>query len=173
MKTEEPLAKQRAASRRSYWKNLEKNKLRMKLWRDKNKEIAASLTKAWLALNSNYHKEWRSRNRDKMAEADKKWSAKNPDKIRVKASNRRAKIRRAGGSHTVEDLARISYDQKGRCAYCRIKFRGREYHVDHIIPLSAGGSSAPGNIQLLCRRCNLSKGPRDPIAFAQSIGFLI
>ena len=29
---------------------------------------------------------------------------------------------------------------------------------DHIVPLSAGGRNEPGNIRILCRRCNSARG---------------
>ena len=35
-----------------------------------------------------------------------------------------------------------------------------ELQFDHIIPLSRGGGDQAENIQLLCRSCNLAKGPR-------------
>lgn len=36
----------------------------------------------------------------------------------------------------------------------------QQLHVDHIVPVSKGGSHLVSNMQTLCRRCNLSKGAR-------------
>ena len=42
----------------------------------------------------------------------------------------------------------------GQCADCGAK----EYlEFDHVIPVAKGGSNSDNNIQLLCRRCNLTK----------------
>ena len=42
----------------------------------------------------------------------------------------------------------------GRCRKCR---SARNLEVDHIVPLSKGGSSDEFNLQTLCRRCNRRK----------------
>jgi len=46
---------------------------------------------------------------------------------------------------------------KGRCRQCRSR-KNLEY--DHIKPYSKGGKNIPDNIQLLCRKCNRSKGAK-------------
>ncbi len=48
-----------------------------------------------------------------------------------------------------------------RCAYCRSPMLvGIPMVVDHIMPLSVGGSSTFENLCLACYRCNEFKGPR-------------
>jgi 5-methylcytosine-specific restriction protein A len=42
--------------------------------------------------------------------------------------------------------------------YCSICKRTSDLTVDHIIPLSSGGITVESNLQVLCRRCNSSKG---------------
>ena len=57
--------------------------------------------------------------------------------------------------------------QQGRCNICgkpvpnRLGFRTA--HIDHVVPLSKGGSNAFSNLQLTCAPCNLRKGTKtDP-----------
>jgi len=42
----------------------------------------------------------------------------------------------------------------GRCVYCGAEAT----HVDHIIPVSRGGTYRSNNLVAACRSCNLSKG---------------
>jgi 5-methylcytosine-specific restriction endonuclease McrA len=62
--------------------------------------------------------------------------------------------------------------QKYKCAYCAKKL-GTAYDVDHIVPLSKGGSNWPANLQLTCGTCNNRKHAKDALAFARELGKLL
>ena len=56
---------------------------------------------------------------------------------------------------------RLRDAQNGKCAYCLQEFGGKvRAHADHITPIVQGGKSESANLQLLCSRCNQSKGGR-------------
>jgi len=44
-----------------------------------------------------------------------------------------------------------------RCAKCGKEPPSVKLHIDHIIPVSLGGTSDSSNIQFLCMECNLKK----------------
>jgi hypothetical protein len=44
---------------------------------------------------------------------------------------------------------------------CCVQCRAMDYlEFDHVIPRSKGGADTPGNLQLLCRRCNSEKSDK-------------
>jgi len=60
-----------------------------------------------------------------------------------------------------ESIRRAVHDRDGgACVRCGDGPPTAELHVDHIYPWSKGGPNELGNLQLLCRRCNLSKGAK-------------
>jgi len=61
----------------------------------------------------------------------------------ISALKRRKKLRRA----------------KNRCKQCG---SNKDLTIDHIIPLSQGGTSESLNLQVLCRECNQAKGAKLP-----------
>lgn len=48
------------------------------------------------------------------------------------------------------------------CEYCGLSQAGQEaaFHIDHVVPLSAGGKTTLSNLALACVSCSLRKGAR-------------
>lgn len=97
--------------------------------------------------------------RDERREYMQRWHKDNPDKRRTYEHKRRATKLSSGGSWTDRDIKVIYAQQDGKCAYCGIELNGT-YHIDHIHPLSRGGSNWPDNLACACARCNLSKSDK-------------
>ena len=56
----------------------------------------------------------------------------------------------------------IFYRDRNRCQYCGTVFPQRELNLDHVVPLSRGGSSCWDNVVCACIRCNTCKGDHTP-----------
>lgn len=95
----------------------------------------------------------------------------NREKWRVYVRNRRARLANVPGTHSVEDIIALRAKQNDRCKFCCVDLRGVG-EVDHITPLSRGGTNWPHNLQLLCMPCNRKKHAKDPITHAREIGLL-
>jgi HNH endonuclease len=67
----------------------------------------------------------------------------------IPASLRRFVIQRAGN----------------RCEYCGISQIGQvaTFHLDHIVPVVAGGETSPENLALACVSCSLRKGAKQKL----------
>lgn len=72
-----------------------------------------------------------------------------------------------------ERMRELLRDWKKRNPDAKREHERRRMTVDHITALANGGRHVISNIQFLCMRCNSSKGAKDPIVFAQSMGRLL
>lgn len=152
------IAEQRRAK---YAANVEAERARSREWAAANREKKAEADRAYREANKE-----RIRARDRAyyaANKDraKEYRRKNADRIRLHVRRRRALQGNAEGSHTDRDVKRQHSAQKGRCYWCGKKV-GKVYHVDHIVPLSRGGSDSPENLVIACPHCNVSKRNRLP-----------
>jgi 5-methylcytosine-specific restriction endonuclease McrA len=57
---------------------------------------------------------------------------------------------------------RIWERDRGRCYNCGRKVPLGWAHIDHITPLSRGGSNDDDNLAVMCPECNTRKGARTP-----------
>lgn len=93
----------------------------------------------------------------------------NPEKQVAYRQKRRAIKFAAGGSFTADDVKELYTKQNATCNGCECDLSISGYHVDHIMPLILMGSNSKENIQLLCPKCNLSKGGMTPSSWRDKI----
>ena len=62
--------------------------------------------------------------------------------------------------------------QSGNCGICAGPLNGK-LHIDHVMPIKLGGTNDVRNLQLAHATCNLAKGAKHPIEFAQARGALL
>lgn len=145
----------------------------------KNREKIKSQVKLYIASNKVACQErsasYYQRNKESIRQYIDGWRSINAEHVRLKgrqyAAKRKANFLGADGKYSTDDVARILKLQKSKCAYCQSNLD--DFEIDHIAPLSKGGSNWPKNLQLLCRPCNRSKHALDPITYAQKIGRLV
>ena len=150
--------------------NKDKKQLSDAAYYAKNAErIKARYSKETIAKkNSEYYRI----NTLKIQQHNNEWSKNNRWSARIRKQNRRARIKGAGGVLS-KGLADKLFDlQQGKCACCKASL-GKNFHLDHIMPLALGGENADGNMQLLRQRCNTQKKAKHPVDFMQSRGFLL
>lgn len=141
-------------------------------WRKINPEYSATNSALWREKNPSKSAEYYVNNKDKCNQATRKWQKENPEKVRAILASRRARKKNAEGKHSSYDILHLLSLQKQKCACCNKSIKSG-YHVDHIQPISKGGTNGKDNIQLLCPTCNRTKSASDPIDFMQSRGFLL
>jgi len=79
-----------------------------------------------------------------------------PSKTRLLVGSRRKTRQRIG-----KRIIRALFDLcEGKCGYCQTPFSGEEYQVEHIVPVSVGGTNDFPNLILACKRCNSVAGSK-------------
>ena len=115
----------------------------------------------------------RRRRKDKVREYGRLYRQNNPEVIATIKTRRRSKTK---------DLQPIPrgwfsqqlFDQGNRCAGCGSRFgERRKPEIDHIVSIALNGDNHPSNLQLMCRRCNASKGARPEGEWRRSLGCLL
>lgn len=89
---------------------------------------------------------------------DRAWKRANRARATALEAIRRARKVNAVGDATPEQIAARVDFYGGRCWMCGDQWE----HIDHVKPLSKGGSNWPANLRPACATCNLTKGDRWP-----------
>ncbi len=153
--------------------------LRKKMRRHENPALVRAISiarrKRYLELYRARGRDYYARNRDKITERVRLSSAANPEKTRqrskqyalkypekIRDRNRRRRVVKLNA--TIGDVGIITaweraWRKKRRvlCYWCRGIFSPKGCHVDHIAPISRGGSHSIDNLAISCAKCNHSK----------------
>ena len=168
-----------AAAKKKYRKTKhgrETEAVSSKKWREKNKGKCREDFRKWVREMSpeqrvkslQGRRDWYQRNRKKADTLTKKWAAKNKDKVRGYAQKHRDENK---GKYAAYRMNRIAIQKSAtlpdtdlgaiRDIYreCNEKTKRckRDYHVDHIIPLSKGGAHHQDNLRIITAHQNLVK----------------
>lgn len=54
------------------------------------------------------------------------------------------------------------------CHYCGRKTTTANRHLDHIIPVEAGGINSVDNLVVSCKKCNTEKGKKEYTAYIEN-----
>jgi 5-methylcytosine-specific restriction endonuclease McrA len=155
----------------------EKTKVRQAKWYMKNRGRAQATQRRYKTVASaayrRYQNKYRAKNRKHINAQVRRRARVDPrfrERQNTKARNRYALQIGSNDQHNQDDIFRILVRQRRRCVYCLVDL-GEKYEVDHIKPLSRGGSNGKQNLQILCGPCNRSKRDKLPEDYEREIGF--
>lgn len=137
-----------------YQRNYDRVKLNASNWRKNN------LGKKYLA-----NREWAERNPEKVHESRRNWRHSNRGIQKEKDKRRRERLQlQADNSLTKEALSEL-YSSAKKCPYCGVVMSDRSHSnlktaksLDHLVPLSKGGTHSLFNAVICCLSCNSKKG---------------
>lgn len=175
-------AKLRAQGRRRRIENLERSREKQRAWRAAHREEYNAYFRRWnvehraqknrnsrasharrtperVAAELERLRLYRIAKREHRLAYDKLYRQQNIDRVRLRkrlAQNvRKHRLRLAGPLPGPEAIQSLYASQGGQCAYCRVSLTS--YHIDHIIPVSRGGTHALANLCCACPPCNSQK----------------
>ena len=130
------------------WTKKDKAKSDAKYY-ENNKEKIAEYQRAWYQKNKQAQQE-------KSKAYAPVWRANNPGKHVAKT--RRYTARKNDNNFIITELDKFVEQEIYELAQIRTEQLGKEWHVDHTIPLSKGGPHAIHNLEVVPKAWNLSKG---------------
>lgn len=172
--------RQRATGRKRYedrWRNdPEFRRLARERWRryrERHAETRAASYRNWASENRARvrarNRAWADRHREKTRAKARTWRLRNREKAkdlsRVSKAKRRARILEAPGTTSRRQLKHRWDYYGGRCWICGENANS----IDHVIPLSKGGSNWPSNLRPACLTCNSRKGARELLVVIRRI----
>lgn len=154
-------------------------------YREKRKAYSRQYARDNKEWNTEHVKEWAKKNHEHVIERAKRYWHERVDKIKYNARRSlkrreryktdpifrakrkkdghhaakiyKARMRGIEGTYSQKEWKELCDKYDNRCLCCGKK---KPLTVDHVVPLSKGGSNSIDNIQCLCLECNCSKGTK-------------
>jgi len=143
-------------NRENYLKNKDKRLATNSAWGKANKEKVNATKAIWREKNKEkmreYYRQYRLANPEKTKAAMSKWAKNNPAQPRESAAKRRAQ-KANNGVFTISKKEIVKL-YASACYYCGSH---NKMTMDHVIPISRGGTHGIGNLVPACQSCNFSK----------------
>ena len=98
--------------------------------------------------------QWQKKNPEKLRESQRKYYWSHTEKVRLQ------KRARNTGHITEKQWISLCDESLYTCKHCNKVFHISLLSIDHIIPITLGGSNDISNLQPLCLPCNKRKGNR-------------
>jgi len=154
----------RINGRRSRLQDPEKHKARGLDWKRKNPEKMKASAARWNEKNpgrkERTNRLWVEHNRERVNATMRASRKRRAAHVRAKNEEYRARLNGAPGFFTEKDVQDCLAMQGGRCFYCLTPL-DEKFHIEHMTPLSRGGTNYPDNIVCACRLCNIRKRDRN------------
>lgn len=153
---------QSAMNKANYQNHLERERARSRseakreygrAWRQDNPDYMQRYLKAYWEANA----ERIRANRDKYREEERAYAQSHLKERAIYEKNRHARKLQAEGTFTRQEWEALCKYYDYTCLRCGRQVPDIELTVDHVIPLSMGGSNSIDNIQPLCHSCNARK----------------
>jgi len=136
-------------------------------WSLAHPEARRESQRRWNATHPDFYRKWYLAHREEVCARTKNRRLAHPEENAPHSARRRAKQRRAECSLTVAEWQVVKSIYGHRCVYCKRKLK--RLTMDHVIPLSRGGSHTKENVVPACSRCNSSKGANSAPQFQRAL----
>jgi 5-methylcytosine-specific restriction endonuclease McrA len=159
-------AKNRDKVRANYWNNREKRLAAEKARREADPEKAREKSTRNRELHGHKwaaaKKAWREKNLERAKAQIREWQEANPERMRElsRKSEAMRRARKLRLPYEEVDFGVVFERDAGVCGICGTQVDPEDWHLDHVVPLAAGGHHLYTNVQVSHPKCNMSKGAR-------------
>ena len=159
--------KKKKSDRKYYLKNKynpifrRKRREYQKVWSrnnpEKRKVYFAKYREKYRSKRIENTRQWKLKNKIRVKEYQDRWREENYEYVLYLNNRYRVMRLKAEGSFSFKEWEELKRKYAYRCLMCK---KEKLLTIDHIIPISKGGSDYIEKIQPLCRSCNSIKGTK-------------